>query len=380
MPECICFSSDCSIDDEVSCSDSEQQYTFKLESIDDTKDDIVNNDIINDDDIKKIVYDDDSFCFTDNTATTAAATFSDEDSAGNASFISFECFQGEDETPQFNYRGPKVLPTRHETPVSICTANTIGTLRSRRIFRVLFDSGSNVSLIKRSCLPKNCKTKSLTSRRQVATLAGKLLSKEVVTLRDMRLPEFDKNRRIDEHKCLVFDNDNCNYDIILGTQFLSKTGIKLNYAEETMEWFDTTLPLKPTGVGLEAADFDAMVDSFHIQVENELFGEDWLQNFAVAMLDAKYEFTEVRQVVDQLTHLNMHQKADLLKVLEKHKKMFDGTLGVYPHKKFHIDIDPDAKPVHARPYPIPRVHLQTFKKELDHLVKIARSTSPARCQ
>ena len=34
------------------------------------------------------------------------------------------------------------------------------------------------------------------------------------------------------------------------------------------------------------------------------------------MLDAKYEFTEVRQVVDQLTHLNMHQKADLLKVLE----------------------------------------------------------------
>ena len=155
-------------------------------------------------------------------------------------------------------------------------------------------------------MPRNCKTKSLTSRQQVATLAGKLLSKEVVTLRDiLRLPEFDKNRRIDEHKCLVFDNDNCNYDIILGTQFLSKTGIKLNYAEETMEWFDTTLPLKPTGVGLEAADFDAMVDSFHIQVENELFGEDWLQNFAVAMLDAKYEFTEVRQVVDQLTHLTL---------------------------------------------------------------------------
>ena len=50
--------------------------------------------------------------------------------------------------------------------------------------------------------------------------------------------------------------------------------------------------------------------------------------------------------------------------------MFDGTLGVYPHKKFHIDIDPNAKPVYARPYPIPRIHLQTFKKELDHLVKL----------
>jgi hypothetical protein len=82
------------------------------------------------------------------------------------------------------------------------------------------------------------------------------------------------------------------------------------------------------------------------------------------MLDAKYEFTQVRDVVDQLSHLNMHQKADLLQVLQKNQKMFDGTLGVYPHKKFHIDIDPDAKPVHARAYPVPRVHLQTFKKEL----------------
>ena len=50
--------------------------------------------------------------------------------------------------------------------------------------------------------------------------------------------------------------------------------------------------------------------------------------------------------------------------------MFDGTLGVYPHRKIHIDVDPDAVPKHARPYPVPRIHLQTFKKELDHLVSI----------
>ncbi len=50
--------------------------------------------------------------------------------------------------------------------------------------------------------------------------------------------------------------------------------------------------------------------------------------------------------------------------------MFNGTLGVYPHKKVYIDIDPNAKPVHSRPYPVPRIHLKTFKKELDHLVRI----------
>ncbi len=50
--------------------------------------------------------------------------------------------------------------------------------------------------------------------------------------------------------------------------------------------------------------------------------------------------------------------------------MFNGTLGVYPHKKVHIDIDPNAKPVHSRPYPVPQIHLKTFKKKRDHLVRI----------
>ena len=73
----------------------------------------------------------------------------------------------------------------------------------------------------------------------------------------------------------MFDNDNCNYDIILGTNFLRKTGIVLDYDKEELRWIDCILPLRPTG-GLSSADFDAMEDSFFIQVEDELFGEDWL--------------------------------------------------------------------------------------------------------
>ncbi|KAL7532803.1 LOW QUALITY PROTEIN: hypothetical protein ACHAWF_004247, partial [Thalassiosira exigua] len=89
----------------------------------------------------------------------------------------------------------------------------------------------------------------------------------------------------------------------------------------------------------------------------------------------------VRDVVQQQTHLNDKQKADLLSVLEENAKIFDGTLGVYPHKKFHIEIEPDAKPKFSRPYAIPRIHLSTFKKELDHLVSIGvlvpqEATSP----
>jgi hypothetical protein len=113
-----------------------------------------------------------------------------------------------------------------------------------------------------------------------------------------------------------------------------------------------------------------MEDMFHIQVEEEIFGEDWLKCFAKEILDAKYNKTDAAEVAKGLTHLNAHQKADLLIGLQENNKIFDGTLGVYPHKKVNIDIDPNDKPVHSRPYPVPQIHLKPFKKELNHLVRI----------
>jgi hypothetical protein len=64
-------------------------------------------------------------------------------------------------------------------------------------------------------------------------------------------------------------------------------------------------------------------------------------------------------------------------LLARHTKLFDGKLREYPGDKMHIDIDPTAKPVYRRPYPIPQVHLEAFKKELNHLVEIG-VLSPVR--
>jgi hypothetical protein len=89
--------------------------------------------------------------------------------------------------------------------------------------------------------------------------------------------------------------------------------------------------------------------------------------YGVEILDANYEKVEVDEVTDQLTHLNPQQKKDLKRVLQEHTKLFNGTLGVYPHRKFNINLVPGAVAKHAHPYHVPVICLEAFKRELLHL-------------
>jgi hypothetical protein len=51
--------------------------------------------------------------------------------------------------------------------------------------------------------------------------------------------------------------------MILGMNFLSKTGIKLEYDSGHMQWYASTLPIHPRK-GLTIADVDNMEDMYHI--------------------------------------------------------------------------------------------------------------------
>jgi hypothetical protein len=91
---------------------------------------------------------------------------------------------------------------------------------------------------------------------------------------------------------------------------------------------------------------------------------DWYDPtcYAVEILDAKYEKVEVDEVTNQLTHIILQQKEDLKQILKEHTKLFDGTLGVYLNRKFHINLIPGAVANHARPYRVPVIHLAAFKR------------------
>ena len=55
--------------------------------------------------------------------------------------------------------------------------------------------------------------------------------------------------------------------------------------------------------------------------------------------------------------------------MEHHKIMFNGKLGYYPHKKFHLNLIDGYWPIFKRPYPVPFSREKLFKMELDELVR-----------
>jgi hypothetical protein len=197
--------------------------------------------------------------------------------------------------------------------------NTISSVKLRILLKVFLDSGSTTTMINRKCLPRNCQTCKISNSRKIGTLASSYTSSEMVVLRNLRLPELYKNRNMDQQKALIFDADSCRHDVILGADFLSKTGIDVKFSTGTMEWFDNELPLRDTCY-LQSKDFLAMAETIDIQFEDDFFCMDWYDPtcYVSEILDAKYEKVLDDDVIDQLDHLNAQQKNALKQVLNEH--------------------------------------------------------------
>jgi hypothetical protein len=138
---------------------------------------------------------------------------------------------------------PDSPQNRNLTPVTIMVADSIGAVRSRKLLNFLLDSGSTTTLINKKYLPKKCRPCQLSQSRMVNTLAGSYQLPAMVVMRNLRLPELDKNRNIELQKALIFESDICRCDVILGADFLIKTGIDVKYRTGTIEWFENELPL-----------------------------------------------------------------------------------------------------------------------------------------
>ena len=70
----------------------------------------------------------------------------------------------------------------------------------------------------------------------------------------------------------------------------------------------------------------------------------------------------------QCQHLTMKQRNDLLKLLQTLEDLFDGTLGTWKTDPVDFELKEDTKPIFSLTYPLPKVHEEIFKKEVECLV------------
>ena len=54
----------------------------------------------------------------------------------------------------------------------------------------------------------------------------------------------------------------------------------------------------------------------------------------------------------------------LCDILNKYEFLCDGNLGTWQKITVDIELQPGAKPYHAKPYPVPRSHEAVFCKEV----------------
>ena len=134
-------------------------------------------------------------------------------------------YEGEQEV-SYMIPTPKGATPRNQslTPITIAMVKSIGTLKSRVLLKCLLDTGSSTTMIHRRALPKKIMPVPLKRSKTVTTLAGQMTASDMVILRDIRLPEFDKNRSIAKTRALVFDKE-CRYDIIFESIFLPESSL-----------------------------------------------------------------------------------------------------------------------------------------------------------
>ena len=251
----------------------------------------------------------------------------------------------------------RLLGQRHDlTPIIYIKATTIQNVPLDRALIALCDPGSTGTMINTTSFPYGVVPTQGPPKR-TTTPNGTFDTNENGTICNIKFPEF-ANKSIGNVQADVFTQRACRYDVILGRTELRKMGMIFNFTNNTISWFEQTIPMKATRSML------ALPDSMMIQEEMED-----AEIFTSDILERKYQSVTPQEVVDTLTHLELSKRLRLKIVLEKYKDVFNGQLGCHPTAKVRIRLKHNAIPIWQKPYSVPFARREAFKRELKSMIR-----------
>jgi len=146
------------------------------------------------------------------------------------------------------------------------------------------------------------------------------------------------------------------YDMIIGRDLMSDLGIDIQFSATSVVWDGMEIPMKDRDATFE--------ESFHV---GDTVAMEEAADRIRDILEAKYEAANLREICDKSMHLDAEKQEQLFQLLNKYETLFDGKLGQWEGDEYNIDLIEGAKPYHAKAFPIPRVHLETLKAEVQRL-------------
>ena len=149
------------------------------------------------------------------------------------------------------------------------------------------------------------------------------------------------------------------YDMIIGRDMMSALGIlDVLFSQGRITWEGFDLPFKENRI-------KNLEENFFIpDPEAVASAEDHMD-----IQTPNYTATQLNDYVSELKYLSSNEQAMLLRLLKHHEEMFNGKLGTWKGTPYHIELQEDAKPYHARAFPVPRFHDQTFRETVKMYVR-----------
>ena len=227
---------------------------------------------------------------------------------------------------------------------------------------VLVDTGSERSVIKATLSQHGIVKEGHTMK--FRTPSGTFSSKKY-TDTEFFLNEFSESRHIRWKFHVLPEDCKLPYDMIIGRDLMRKLKMDVLYSDNVVTWDELRLPMHEVEANGKWHDFNALLED---QAESESVKDSMSR--LTRILDANYDTPVLEDEVAKMTHLNPIQRNLLLALLKKNEDLFDGQLGDWTGDPVEIPLKEGAKPYHARAFPIPHIHEDTFKKDLDRLVSI----------
>ncbi len=160
------------------------------------------------------------------------------------------------------------------------------------------------------------------------------------------------------------------YDLIIGKQTLYDLGAVLDFKEKTITIDEVLLPMRNIN-NLQLKPITSRALKQNTCLAQEPVSTRNATKYNMEILDAKYDKADLPSIVkNYYAHLSTLHCNSLLVLLLKFEELFDGTFGDWKLPPVFFELKEGAKPYHARPDLIPKIHKATLMKEINSLLSI----------